>query len=165
MGNCLGFLRRTGVRRRLIRRSAQTELQQVQPRLAPIEEVIVVESSSTTSLREPSPSRGDGNDDSVVSKTGVIPAIPTQGMYFALGIGLMIVSSQISPTSASSAPGHHVPSGKQKQLPAEPLTPVVHEQKDSDVGAESSKGNGAGETEAGDTGNDGGGDGGGEGGD
>lgn len=42
----------------------------------------MAESPSTTSLREPSPSRGDGNDDSVVSKTGVIPAIPTgQGTW------------------------------------------------------------------------------------
>ena len=80
MGNCLGFLRRRGVRRRLSRRvQPQTELQRVQPRPAPVvEDVVVAESSTTTSLREPSPVR-DGNDDSVVSKTGVIPAIPSPG--------------------------------------------------------------------------------------
>ena len=56
--------------------------------------------------------------------------------------GLTLASPQISPTSASSSYGHHVPTVYGKGLSAEPLTPVVHKKKDSDV-AESSKMGGA----------------------
>jgi hypothetical protein len=86
------------------------------------------------------------------------------------GIGLMIASAQISPTSTSGAPEQHAPTAKRKRLSAEPLTPVVHK-KDSDVEGEDSKGDEAGETEAGVAGggggggDDGGDDGGGDGGD
>jgi hypothetical protein len=81
-------------------------------------------------------------------------------MMFATG--LTIASPQGSPTSASSSYAHHVPTGHGKGLSAEPLTPVVHDKKDSDV-AESSRVGGAedvGEVAERDEGGDGRGDGG-----